>query len=563
MRKGLQWFLVPLLGLSSCVEDGYDLENLSTQVQVETSFAGPIGQTSVSIGELLEELEVEGLKEDGSGMLVFRYDTVTRFEVEPFEIKGERKFRTFSLHELLKSKIEEQYPEGIPSNLGFKGIPVMLKKGDELPMDVTFTHVIEENSGVVRLDSIWLKETKASLYVSSDAQDLLANSTMEVSALGEVLTVDNLGEVLNLDFSGKVVDMTGIETGIPINCKMVLKSDVQVFLKENSYISVVLNPSKSIKYKQVWGVFETQEPQRESNLVEIDLYSEEDKDFKLNFVDPKVSLSVLTNVGVPVNFRIDTLRAVSSINETSALAKFENGMPYYDMKVVPQAGEDTFRASALFGAANGSIDELLNIYPDTMSFNYEFMLGGTPTDGGNYYFTDDAFVEVGVGVEVPAWFKNGSYVSIADTVKDIDTEEFFEDYDVSLDKIVLTLDVVNNLPFEAEIQLDFMEEVSAVNGYFEVNVPKKIENDKLNKSIVVAPAIVDPVSNNVVKPSVEQIEIEFDGSVLDDIKKIRHMRTAYRIAVNSKTAEAVKVTTKDLLSVSAEFYVKAGITIEE
>ncbi|MEE1541546.1 MAG: hypothetical protein UF067_03680, partial [Paludibacteraceae bacterium] len=110
---------------------------------------------------------------------------------------------------------------------------------------------------------------------------------------------------------------------------------------------------------------------------------------------------------------------------------------------------------------------------------------------------------------------------------------------------------------------DFMEEVSAVNGYFEVNVPKKIENDKLNKSIVVSPAIVDPASNNVVKPSVEQIEIEFDGSVLDDIKKIRHMRTAYRIAVNSKTAEAVKVTTKDLLSVSAEFYVKAGITIEE
>jgi hypothetical protein len=41
------------------------------------------------------------------------------------------------------------------------------------------------------------------------------------------------------------------------------------------------------------------------------------------------------------------------------------------------------------------------------------------------------------------------------------------------------------------------------------------------------------------------------------------MRTAYRIAVNSKTAEAVKVTTKDLLSVSAEFYVKAGIKLEE
>lgn len=562
MRKSLQWFLVPLLGLSSCVEDGYDLENLSTEVQVKTSFAGPIGKTSVSVGDLLEELDVEGLEEEASGLLVFRYDTVTHFGVEPFEIEGEKKFKVFSLKELLKDKIEEQYPDGIPDDIEFKGIPVKLKKGDELPMSVMFKHVIEENSGVVRLDSIWLKETKSSLYVSSDAQELLSNSSMEVSALGEKLTVNNLGNVLDLDFSGKIVDMTGISSGIPIDCKIILQNDVEVLLKDNSYISAMLNPSKSIKYKQVWGVFETQEPQRESNLVEIDLYSEADKDFKLNFVDPKVSLSVKTNVGVPVNFRIDTLRAVSSVNNTSAVAKFANGMPYYDMKVEPQAGKDTFSSFALFNAENGSIDELLNIYPDTMAFNYEFMLGGTPADGGNYYFTDDAFVEVNVGVEVPAWFKNGSYVSVVDTVTDIDTEEFFEDYDVSLDKIVLTLDIVNNLPFEAEIKLDFLEEVMPISGS-DVAIIKKIDNEGLNKTIKVSSAIVDNISNNVVKPAEEQIEVVFDGSMLDDIKKIRHMRTAYRIAVNSKQADAVKVTAKDLLSLSAEFYVKAGITIEE
>lgn len=551
---------------TACEFEDYNLSDLDTDnISISTGLPAPIGRSSITIKDLLEKQDIDGMGYDSTGMVIFRYDTIQHFDLEGIEFSGfdsDEKVSAFDLFEPeLKKAGVESWEDFIALDAA---LPLHVEKGTEMTFeaDVDLSEVLDDYEDQ-RIDSIWFKKAPVSVKLSTNINGLLDGSEMTLGLIdnGKVIGKEHgkATEPFTFDLSKNIVRLNS-DSKIKFGGALITNSDKNVSIDKNSQLIVSLHADDgSLLFSKVWGVFANIDPIKGAEDMAIDLYNKNKEDgmaFNLQLVDPKLSFGITSNIGIPFSLNIDRLEA--SNDKDSKKAVFDNGKNNYnvDLAYAKNVGDKVQALDETFDAKNGKIDELLNLLPDNIGIDYTFeAVSADKNSQQNYFLTDDAFIDLTIAVDMPAYIRKGSFITISDTIKDI---EYFEDIDTkyTFDKVKVKAEVVNSLPFDAEVRLIFLQE-DTINGNIVVSA---IPNSKLAKSIKVKSGVVNS-NDEVTKPTKSLLELAFEKEDIPSLKKAKHVRMEYDVAV--KDFDKVKVSRDNALKVDLKAYVKGEVYINE
>ncbi|MDR1729183.1 MAG: hypothetical protein LBR52_00770 [Prevotellaceae bacterium] len=524
-------------GMISCIDNSYNLDEFSSEMQLNTALVGPVGSSKITISDLLANLNVDTdlLKEHpGDKLLYFQYDDTVQIELEPVKFKLGSFERTFE-------GIENDTLNLLATNYHMD----FIEKVDFGEMD----------DADKRIDSVLLN--MGTLKITIDQNILNESSDVKIKLVfPEQVRKDNrtadpvrlgVGEN-NISLNGYLIDFT--RGDLYFTFEISVPEGTLISLGQNSRITVSASPStQNLAFRKAWGYFKYPE---ESEKVAIDLFDGVEKEnINLLFQDPKLTLSAKTNLELPATFSINSLQTKGGKSDVTA-EFIVNGIKSPSYSIQFKDG----LAAANLNAQNVNLDKMLATFPDSLDFSYGFEIGSKneSTELDASVFAGGAFIDINFGVELPAWFKKGSFIQLTDTVADVNLGDLVEN-DLNLDEAIIYFDLENGLPLNVDVKFSFLD---SLNNPVVIKNPKLLSNLNVLK---VDAASVNPVTNVVDKTTKASLKIELDNTMTDEIKQFKHLVVNYKVDVNSN-ANSVKVTGNDFLQAKMSFYLKGGIKIK-
>lgn len=555
---------------AGCEMEDYNLSDIDTEnAELATALGAPIGRSAITISDLLEKQDIDGLGYDSTGLIVFSYDTIQRLSIEGIKINGFEHSFDVRPYDLLEEAldglgIDKQLFNDMVFDKEMRTL-VPIIPAIHLPFDakIAVSELIAEYDQQ-RIDSIILKKAPIHVTFESNIDGLLENAmaTMGLrSENGDIIapTFVKANQQLTFEPVYTLIDISNTDT-IYFDGYLTAIKAMTLTVDKNSYFTINMwADDGSFEFKKVWGIFNGLETQRGSNLIDIDIYNKNENDisYNLQLADPKIDIEVNTNVGIPFRLGIDRLEAANS--NKSLRAKFRDGSYSYlaDLGYSKKMGDEVNAFKETFDKTNGTIDNLLNLLPTSIALDYSYAIVDMDLETkGNYFVTDDAFIDLKCSVELPAHLRTGSYIVMSDTIRNINLGEELEDETYSFDKASVTAEVLNSLPFSAKIKFIFQREDSITGKIVDI-LDKNIE-----KEIVVDGAAVDPVTKRVSNAKRSDVKLEFTGDDVPSLKKAKHMRVIYSVLVPEDQPE-VKVCKDNALNVNLKAFVKGRVLINK
>ena len=562
--------LISLLGFSlfSCVDDRYDLGNISDDIYLPIEQVFPVGSSEVNVGDLLRELDLEGLHEEADGLIYFQYDTISSFDVNSLEFELDKDTSCLYMSEIFP------VVQGLGTGFGIS-LPELfdIDVKQEIPIVAKLPITFSDETGEGRIDSADIRRVSVDFQIVTNIPGLLdvldlnvsMPENLKLSHTRSPFTWDKKLAKAELLLEDVWLDLTESDT-LLFDC--LLKIDGKLPLSqidENSYIGVVTS-ANAINYKRLYGFFVAHTVQADTSSMGIDIYTEENIDYSLSLVDPRLEIKAWTNSGVPINVGVESLVARTNAGK-SEVAKFGNGSSRYVLTMVPatKEGEEVLGMHEVFNRTNGGIDRLVNISPDTIDVATSFFVNGKEGSAKKSYFLlDSTYIRLGVTTVVPIWMNAGSFITMRDTIKDIDIYQDVVDYeeeDYEIEEATIYLEVENGLPLKAEVDFSFIRE-DTIKNYEDGRLIEKlllseIKNERLKQNVKLEPAKLDEETHLALKPVANLVKIVADKSMLEDIKKIRHIGVQYKVEVPVASA-SVKVYSQNLIKAKAYVHVKGN-----
>lgn len=542
--------------LSSCVDDSYDLDHFSDDLYIPIQQVLPVGSSVVTVKDLLNELDMKGLNAEADGLVYFQYDTVTSFNIQSFDFELDKDTSRLDFSEI--------FPVGVslPDLTLLQKIPLVAK------LPITFSDTV----GQGRLDSAEFKRVHVEMQIQTnvpgllDALDLKVSMPKNLDIRGRVsVEWDKRTKKAELIMEDVWADLSKSDT-LYFDCLAIVDGIIPLSqINEESYIEVVTSGT-DLSYKRLYGCFVAQTEQSELSSIGIDVYDQEEGvKFDVDVVDPRLEVKVWTNSGVPINVGIESLVAFNNKGDRE-IGKFADGSSRYTLTMKPSLveGEEVLGMNEVFDRRNGSIDKLINCTPDTVNVETTFFVNGKETGAERPFFLlDSTYVRLGVSAIVPIWLNAGSYISVLDTIKDIDIYEDVVDYekeDYEVEDIALFLEVENGMPLVAEVDFTFLQEdtIRTEAGMSFVTT-SELKDERFKQNIKLEAASLDNETNMALKPVKNVIRIDADKTMLDDIKKIKHIVVSYKVQVPVASASA-KVYSHNLIKAKAYAQVKGNFS---
>lgn len=562
--------LISLLGFSlfSCVDDRYDLGNISDDIYLPIEQVFPVGSSQVAMVDLLRELDLEGLHEDADGLIYFQYDTVSSFDLNSFEFEMSEDTTRFTVSDLFNLP-------SLPSLPGGMSLPTLpdIDINESFPFVAKVPIAFSDETGEGRIDSADIRQISFDFQFSSNIPGLLTILDLDVSLPENIkngsgkpiFSWNNRLAKGSLSLEDVWLDLTKSDT-LYFDCLFTIDGKLPLSsINEESYIEVI-SSINTMKYNKLYGFFVSHTTQTDTSSMGIDIYTEENIDYSLSLVDPRIEVKAWTNSGVPVSVGIESL--VARTNEGAReVAKYANGSTSYVLTMSPASaeGEEVLGMHEVFNKRHGGIDRLVNCSPDTIDVATSFFINGKEGSAKKSYFLlDSTYVRLGITAVVPIWMNAGSFITMRDTIKDIDIYQDVVDYeeeDYEIEEATVYLEVENGLPLKAEVDFSFIREDTIKdyeNGRFvDKLLLSEIKNERLKQNVKLEPATLDEDTHMALKPVSNLVKIVADKSMLEDIKKIRHIGVQYKVEVPVASA-SVKVYSQNLIKAKAYVHVKGN-----
>lgn len=423
MRKQFSKLLLLLtIGLftfSSCLPE-FDFNTDELDDAWQPGFAIPILNTTLSLSDALDNFETGGFISVGSDDLitiVYRGQTLSLLGGDMFNLPN--------------------IP--IPIIISPQTIPVPLPNGVEFD-NIT----LEDGQLVYGASSLNLEPVTIILTL----QDITTNGTafqvqFTVPASNGVTPATfqdttSIAET-NLSFSNNEFT-TSHSASLPNGTPAVLTSfGIELINLDYSYID---------------GYFGTRDLNTNPSTSVIDLFTNWEQG-NIEFVDPKLRLTLNNSYGVPLRLFIDSLSVVTHFNGTQDFqsTNFTNGINL-NYPTLSEIGSFS-RTEIILDNTNSNIDALVNGVP--YEFHYDFLAKVNPDNDPNVdnFITDSSRLTVDVDVELPMHGNIGLF-----TIKDTFQFDFSEYRDVDRMKLKLTTD--NGFPFEVNTQVYFLDSMNVL-----------------------------------------------------------------------------------------------------
>lgn len=572
--KNLVYISLIMLGLSSCVDDKYNMENLDSTMELDTDLVGPLAYSKLNIVDVLntESLGEFEIKINGDTMFIMKADSqnlgnelIDQLQVLPStEFNFAVPVGLLNMLEPTEAEIDHLIKLDFP-NINTnenERLDSILMGESNIDVTIHFPRKMKEGS-YVRLhfheDELLLNPA---LYPDNAIEIDLNNIDAEhpnidthVNLYGAMLRLDGR-DFIHIDFKGyvstdKVMDASNVFE-IKLDCSH-MKPHV-TFINIGNARDIV------------------------ENEMEIDFGYAQDiylSGINLPFYDPVIYMTCLNNIGVPARYYIDYVEGISSSTGEVVRAKFgENdytslvlNTPTYD-EIKDLSHEEllnfdinklTKYSELVLDREYGHTDRLFKIKVDKL--RYKYRIRSEETDRHNvHFFFHDSDIETKESTKLALWFEGdvenpdkNFRITRKDTV-DLDLGEIssiLEDANVTENsKGVLKFYYKNHLPLGVDAKVKFID-----------------ENDReimlsCADEFIIESGEVDEFGNVIKeKEPQEALMLVLTGADLDELFS-KQVRVALEYTLENENQKNIFLKSTDWLELKILFHLDGSIIIE-
>jgi hypothetical protein len=455
MKRKLVLFYSTLVGLicfnlTSCVD--IDLTNVSKDVQINESLVVPVGEATLSVGDLVKMLNLQGQIAPDADTLNF--------------IKEFDKDYLFADFNLLANASEKDLSLPFPTAVVEANTSLSIPGGNQFQIEMG----LDPNSTSNRADSAAISLMNVGVNVlaadiaradntpvtPSDLKFTLVfpkmHYTGNYSQISKDFTPYQFGQFSPLELTNFVVNTVGM-TGLPFEVLFKTGSNSLRF-GANARIDLKFKIN-NMTYTVIYGKFNPQVLGSTSKTIPLDVLN--DIPLGIRFANPKLSIRLHSNFGSYMIFNILSIKAFNkdqSIVKTAMFGGSQTAVEVVDVKPdIPGSFVD--KTLRTLDKNYGSTDILLDpdLHLDTLQYKFSLLTD----DALNSTSNTPGFIIPGMKIttkyliEIPFYLKAGSYYSISDTIPNLTLP-----LDV-INEATLVLNITNSLPLKLTYQMKFMD----------------------------------------------------------------------------------------------------------
>ena len=571
--KTLFCIVLILIGLISCIDDKYDLDNLDTTMKLNTELVGPLAYSKLNI---LDVLNVDSL---GELEININGDTM-------YLVKRDSQYLGNDLIDQLQVLPSEEFNMQVPVGILSMTHPTEAEVNENVRLDFQNINTNENE----RLDSILMDESNIDveiyfpkkmkegsyLKITFKEEELLLNPEIypDNSIVVDLENIDeehplvetyinlygamlrfNGNNSININFTGYVSTDSDMEVSnvfqITLDCSHI-KPRITFINIGNARDLVVKEKEIDFDYAQ-------------------DVYA---SGLNLPFYDPEIFMTCHNNIGVPARYTIEYVEGISSSTGQTVRADFNGSesvsyvlnTPNYDeisdLSHQELLGYDvsqlTKYTELILDRENGRTDKLFKIKVDKLRYKYHIRSEETDRSKVHFFF-HDSDIETKEITKLPLWFEgntedpdNNFKLTRKDTVAlSFSSLSILEDATVAEgSKAILKFYYKNHLPLDVEAKLKFIDS----------------EDNEIiltvSKEYVIKSGEVDEFGN-VIKES-EPEEMLMLPLSYKDLQQVlsKQVRVAFEYKLENKEHKNVFLKSTDWLDLKIMFHTTLSATLD-
>ena len=410
------WFVV-LLGLVSCIdENDYSIDS----VEVNPTIALPLVFGTLSVQEFIKSTDSVYVK-------VYPDDLVYLFYSKTLASQGIRDLFTIPNKNLVRS---------------FFVPPLTTPPHTTDIRSDSIVEIVDLGLSPEQLDEISFKAGTITYSTTSNSPGFNNKYEVNISLPDFISKTTNKPLNVNIASTGSInlSDYIVKLNKNKFNLKLVLvlkKSTTSVIISPNTFVSLKLS-FLGMDFSYIKGFFGDQTSSLPAETIDIGAFGTSLDDANVSFAQPKITLEVVNDNGVPC---LVDFKKFEAQNGAQTLAVVLNPANPISVAYPTQLG-----TSAKTSVSVVNVKELLDFSPTQFYYKVDARINKGLTTGNNFV-ADTSKMRVSLNVEVPL-YGHASNISLLDTVK-LDLANFNQS---TINTASLKTKVSNELPLDAKIQ---------------------------------------------------------------------------------------------------------------
>ena len=571
--KTLFCIVLILIGLISCIDDKYDLDNLDTTMKLNTELVGPLAYSKLNI--------VDVLNVDSLGELEININGDTMYLV-----KRDSQYLGNDLIDQLQVLPSEEFNMQVPVGILSMTHPTEAEVNEDVRLDFQNINTNENE----RLDSILMDESNIDveiyfpkkmkegsyLKITFKEEELLLNPEIypDNSIVVDLENIDEEHPLVEtyINLYGTMLRFNG-NNSININFTGYVSTDSDMEVSNVFQITLDCSHMKPrITFINIGNARDLVVKEKEIDFdYAQDVYA---SGLNLPFYDPEIFMTCHNNIGVPARYTIEYVEGISSSTGQTVRADFNGSesvsyvlnTPNYDeisdLSHQELLGYDvsqlTKYTELILDRENGRTDKLFKIKVDKLRYKYHIRSEETDRSKVHFFF-HDSDIETKEITKLPLWFEgstedpdNNFRLTRKDTVAlSFSSLSILEDATVAEgSKAILKFYYKNHLPLDVEAKLKFIDS----------------EDNEIiltvSKEYVIKSGEVDEFGN-VIKES-EPEEMLMLPLSYKDLQQVlsKQVRVAFEYKLENKEHKNVFLKSTDWLDLKIMFHTTLSATLD-
>lgn len=552
MKKTLSYLVALLFVVTSCTTD-IDFDKLSTEVGYNTALVIPVGTVHATIDNILSLMPGDALKKDSALNTCYLWwnDSIiintNNISVMNFT-EGKEITSTFNLAQ----KAQE-------AGLLVPGIMPPGTYSFPMKFSYDFNYNDYDVNGVLdqRVDSVIINSAR--LYLKVNATDVPLSTyplTMKVEfpAIPDLptltYTITHDGQTINEILGNFKVNFDLDSTLTPMQLTYTFTSDGALPITPNSRITT-FTQFQIIDCTKAWGFFNKQNVITHDDIVQdipTDFFeSTLFKDNKLLFTNPLIDFRIMNNVGIPMDFEVEHIKAVDK-NGVERVADFD-GQPNCVIRLEKPAIDGGFSENwAHFNNVYGRTDRLFEITPAKFKYKFNVSVSNFKNAWEKlHYIYFPTAINMYITAKLPFKFNPMSYYAFNDTLAaNIEAltgvpakpEEF------TINNLNVNFKSTNKLPVKVVASAIFLDSLD--------------QEIYRQEGIQIASAVVDRATGLASSAVQSEFSIKFTEASIISIWKTKKIILSVRADGQDNTS-LINVQLDDELTTTVSLFFKGGI----
>ena len=541
-----------------CVDNEYDITDVSMKMEYNPNLAIPIGTTTIKLGDLLEKYaKPENLKEGTDGSFTVEYEE----ELEP--LRGEQVFLVPLQNQIVVPAVI--FPTTMPASgsvtreLTFT-FPVKFLETQQVDSLITkcfYANIWGQSTFDPALNlqaKIAFVDMKKDTVVGGSKTTLTYTEEFSPSANYNYLT-PNKYKAYNYKLKFTSPKDSVSETSVKVS--ITLSGAAGSPINPTSYFSATMQLNE-LRYRVMYGYLGQKTILNMVDTFNIDFLNREMAQ-NISWFNPQIGIKIRNSYAVPVQFSINRIEMFSSVQNqminVSPDATANNPRRINSPTAAYQQVNDEISFTK-FSGYRSFYEGIENSAPKSIIYQVSAVTNPDAVLDKHNIVMDTSAIYPKFYFKLPIWFRSSGF-GYTDTL-DFDLAEMQKDNQkVEIESLLIRLVSLNNMPIDMNLQAYFLDSTNVVLD--------SMFNAAGQSMQVLKAGTVDLATSLVTAPTKTVKDISFSPSQLQKMKNMKKM--IYKVSVATALYETqpnlyVKFQKQNSLKISFACQVQPKITRE-